>query len=215
MEDGQSVHTPQTKRTLLTPLSLRGAQRRGNLPEGKTYLRTRIKYSPTVARRPNTRRRWLTAEKSHTIETARCIYAPAYPPAVAHRREIPCNRNENKQTRITDQANDLNATVIARSAKRDVAISRKGRLTCVHGQNTRPWRLATLPVHAHRREIPYNRHGTICTRASLFARGGSPPCPRRLCAPRRLTVDKKCGGKAVFSFDKHGILSYNYTDLQK
>ena len=36
MEDGQSVHTPRTKRTLLTPLSLRGAQRRGNLPEGKT-----------------------------------------------------------------------------------------------------------------------------------------------------------------------------------
>ena len=55
-------------------------------------------------------------EKSHTIETARCIYAPAYPPAAAHRREIPRNRNDNKRTRITDQANTLNATVIARSA---------------------------------------------------------------------------------------------------
>ena len=43
-------------------------------------------------------------EKSHTIETARCIYAPAYPPAVAHRREIPRNRNENKRTRIPPNA---------------------------------------------------------------------------------------------------------------
>ena len=32
-------------------------------------------------------------ENSPAAETARCIYAPAYPPTVAHRREIPCNRN--------------------------------------------------------------------------------------------------------------------------
>ena len=31
-------------------------------------------------------------------------------------REIPYGRNENNRTRITDQANTLNATVIARSA---------------------------------------------------------------------------------------------------
>ena len=45
-----------------------------------------------------------SVEKSQPIETARCIYAPAYPPAVAHRREIPCNRNENKRTRIPPNA---------------------------------------------------------------------------------------------------------------
>ena len=36
-------------------------------------------------------------------------HAPAYPPAVARRREIPCNRNDDTRTRITDQANTLNA----------------------------------------------------------------------------------------------------------
>ncbi len=41
-----------------------------------------------------------SVEKSHTIETARCIYAPAYPPAVAHRREIPYNRDGNNRTRV-------------------------------------------------------------------------------------------------------------------
>ena len=74
-------------------------------------------------------------EKSPAEETARYIYAPAHSPAAAHRREIPRNRNENKRTRITDQANTLNATVIARSATRDAAISRKGRRT---------WRTRTL-----------------------------------------------------------------------
>ena len=78
----------KTKRTLLTPLSLwarRGGtkcrknspqvtvfsqsgevamlragrwQRRGNLPEGKTYLRTRTKYSPAVAHRRAKRTEW-------------------------------------------------------------------------------------------------------------------------------------------------------------
>ena len=42
--------------------------------------------------------------------------AQALRPAVAHRREIPRNRNDDTRTRITDQANTLNATVIARSA---------------------------------------------------------------------------------------------------
>ena len=62
-----------------------------------------------------TRRRWLTAEKSHTIETMtnahdpKHLPAPAYPPTVAHRREIPRNRNENERARIINQANDLNA----------------------------------------------------------------------------------------------------------
>ena len=55
-------------------------------------------------------------EKSPAAETARCIYAPAYLPTVAHRREIPYSRNDDTRTRITDQANTLNATVIARSA---------------------------------------------------------------------------------------------------
>ena len=59
-------------------------------------------------------------------------------PAVAHRREGPYNRNDDSRTRITDQANTFNATVVARSAERDAAISRKGKLTCVHGQNTCP-----------------------------------------------------------------------------
>ena len=41
-----------------------------------------------------------SVEKSTAIETARCIYAPAYPPAAALRREIHCNRNENNRTQI-------------------------------------------------------------------------------------------------------------------
>ena len=39
-------------------------------------------------------------EKSPAVETARNIYAPAYPPAAARRREIPYGRNENNRTRI-------------------------------------------------------------------------------------------------------------------
>ena len=39
-----------------------------------------------------------------------------YSPAVAHRREIPRNTNDDTRTRITDQANTLSDTVIARSA---------------------------------------------------------------------------------------------------
>ena len=78
------------------------------------------------------------AEKSPAAETARYVpapakcpqglpaapakcpqglpAAPAHLPAEAHRREIPYSRNDDTRTRITDQANTLNATVIARSA---------------------------------------------------------------------------------------------------
>ena len=77
-------------------------------------------------------------EKSPAVETARYAPAPAHLPAGvpcrtrlpqntcpwrlatlpvhAHRREIPHGRNDDTRTQITDQANTLNATVIARSA---------------------------------------------------------------------------------------------------
>ena len=42
-----------------------------------------------------------SVKKSHTIETARCIYAPAYPPAVAHRRDPPTI--ETRHACITSQ----------------------------------------------------------------------------------------------------------------
>ena len=95
------------------------------------------------------------------------------------------------------------AAVIARSAERDAAISRKGRLTCIYGQNTRRrWLTAEkshaaktaryvhapakcphgfraapahLPAVAHRREIPHGRNGTPRTSAGPLARTGSVP----------------------------------------
>ena len=54
-------------------------------------------------------------EKSPAAETERYVPAPAHLPAVARRREIPYKRNDDTRTRITDQANTLNAAVIARS----------------------------------------------------------------------------------------------------
>ena len=55
---------------------------------------------PTHPRRPACSRRF-TAEKFLAEETARCIPAPAYSPAVAHRREIPFGRNGTMHTRAS------------------------------------------------------------------------------------------------------------------
>ncbi len=129
-------------------------------------------------------------EKSHTIETARCIYAPAYPPAVARRREITRDRNDDTRTRITDQANTLNATVIARSEAtwqspgREDLLAYTDKILARGGSPSKH-----SPAVAHRREISYNRHGTIRTRASLFARGGSPPCLCMLTAEKSHTIE--------------------------
>ena len=124
-EDERTRITDQAN--TLNALSLRGAQRRGNLPEGKTYLRTRTKYSP----------------------------------AVAHRREILCERNDDTRTRITDQANDLNALSL-RGAQR------RGNLP--EGKTYLRTRTKYPPAVAHRREILCGRNGTIDTCACPLAR---------------------------------------------
>ena len=49
-------------------------------------------------------------EKSAAIETRTSAHDPQKDsPAVARRREIPCGKNDDTRTRITDQANTLNA----------------------------------------------------------------------------------------------------------
>ena len=57
------------------------------------------------------------------VETARCIYAPAYPPAVAHRREISCKINENNHTRIP---RILAGTVTVPCPRRLIAYKQEG-----------------------------------------------------------------------------------------
>ena len=69
-------------------------------------------------------------------------HAPASSPAVDHRREIPRGRNDDTRTRITDQANTLNATVIARSVATWQSPGREdGRNGAAQTQPTCLWRL--------------------------------------------------------------------------
>ena len=78
-------------------------------------------------------------------ETARYVPAPAHLPVHARHRENPCNRNDDTRTRITDQANTLNATVIARSAATWQSPGREMSET-----NTRqPARPRWLPAQKH------------------------------------------------------------------
>ncbi len=145
---------PYNKIIVVFPSSVLPSRRFGNppSPEGEgligcvhdCHLGTLVEKSPAVE--------GITNESDY----------PKYLPAVAHRREIPRNRNETKRTRITDQANTLNATVIARSAKRDAAISRKGR---------RKWRPRTLYLYRGRNE--HKRTRTVC-----LYRGGFLRCVR-------------------------------------
>ena len=88
--------------------------RRGNLPEGKTYLRTRLpEYSPAgaprreVPRNRNENNRTRPQKNTRprricvlTVETVRHIHAPARLPAAARHREIPRGRDENNRTRL-------------------------------------------------------------------------------------------------------------------
>ena len=78
-------------------------------------------------------------EKSPAVETARNIYAPAYPPAVAHRREIPHNRNENNRTRYAAGRGRPALPTASPRIGRDV-------------------------ISSVSREIPYGRNGTNRTR---------------------------------------------------
>ena len=128
-------------------MSFRGAQRRGNLPEGKRRPRTRASQSSVHILSHVISS---VVERSRGSETITIVYVmrrdegvppyrrlrresdtlsfrggsqeiqrnrngnnrprlPKYPPTVAHRREIPCNRNENERARIINQANTLNA----------------------------------------------------------------------------------------------------------
>ena len=98
---------PNNKRNVVFPSSVLPSRRFGNppFPEGEGLIGC-VHDCHLVA----------LVEKSPATETARYIYAPAHLPAAAHRREIPRNRNDDTRTRITDQANTLNTTVIARSA---------------------------------------------------------------------------------------------------
>ena len=111
-------------------------------------------------------------EKSHTIETARCIYAPAHLPAVAHRREIPRGKNENKRTRIPPNAcTHITLRHPERSAKRVVVkISRErneNKRTRIP-QNTCPRRLIACKQEGdgfvekpRQNEKPRGRHGFV------------------------------------------------------
>ena len=101
--------------------------------------------------------------------------APAHSPAVAHRREIPYSRNDDTRTRITDQANTLNATVIARSAATWQSPGREDILAYTNTPNTCPHGHRASPAVAHRREIPSGRNENNRTR---YAAGrGRPALP--------------------------------------
>ena len=56
-----------------------------------------------------------TVEKFSSLETKQPYTDTHIIATAAHRREILCDRNEDEHTRIINQANTLNATVIARS----------------------------------------------------------------------------------------------------
>ncbi len=121
------------------------------------------------------RPRWLTAAPAKCQHGLRA--APAHSPARAPRREIPRGRNvnirtrakylfcggiEHNRTRIIKTRVHPYCLVIARSAKRDAAISRKGR---------RKWRPRTLYLYRGRNE--HKRTRTVC-----LYRGGFLRCVR-------------------------------------
>ena len=123
--------------------------RRGNLPEGKTdepYTTTPIlarggsppwqspgrEMSLTDTRQP-ARPRWLTAEKSPATETITIVHDyPKYPPAVAHRREIPCVRNGTQHTRASPLARRGSLLTHARARK---YLSKRGLIALLSAQN--------------------------------------------------------------------------------
>ena len=149
----------------------------------------------SVPRRP-TCPRLLTAEKSPAAETARYVPAPAHLPAVAHRRESPYNSNGGTRTRITDQANTLNATVIARSEAtwqspgREDLLAYTDKILACGGSPP-----GHLPAVAHRREIPHSRNGTPRTRASQMpARAPCRASQMSAVAHRRFTATVRSGG---------------------
>ena len=121
-------------------MSFRALAEKSHAAETRTIVHKYPEYLPAVDHRrepPRQKRnapyprqptcpRWLAAEKSPAAEMARYVpapakcphglrAAPAHLPAGAYRRESPDHRNGGTRTRITDQANTLNAAVIARS----------------------------------------------------------------------------------------------------
>ena len=163
---------PNNKRNVVFPSSVLPSQCFGNppSPEGEGLIGC-VHDCHLVA----------LVEKSPAAETVRNIHAPAHLPAVAYRRESPYNRNDDTRTRITDQANTLNAAVIARSvatwqspgrenllAYTDKILARGGSPSRTPAAETERYvpAPAHLPAVARRREIPRGRNGTLRTRAS-------------------------------------------------
>ncbi len=105
---------PNNKRNVVFPSSVLPSRRFGNPPspegEGLIGCVHSCHSGALVEKSPATG----TAQNVHAL--AKCPHGHRASPAAAHRREIPYSRNDDTRTRITDQANTLNATVIARSA---------------------------------------------------------------------------------------------------
>ena len=135
---------------------------------------------------PNTRPRWLTAEKFPTVETARRISAPAHSPAVAHRRTPvpPCHCE--RSVAISRKGNVGNAPAPAKCPRWLTA----EKFPTVETETIEHENPEYSPAAALRREIPRERNGTPHIRAGSLARGGSAPCPQRLTAFRSLFYHK-------------------------
>ena len=118
---------PNNKRNVVFPSSILPSRCYGNppSPEGEGLIGCAHScYSVALVK------------KSHTIETARCIYAPAYPPAVAHRREIPCKRNVARAPAHPRQPARPRWLTAEKSSARETGTTEHER-----PPNTCPWRI--------------------------------------------------------------------------
>ena len=150
---------PYNKNIVVFPSSVLPSRRIGNppFPEGEGLIGC-VHDCHLVA----------LVEKSPAAETVRNIHAPAHLPAVARRRESPYNRNGGTRTRITDQANTLNAAVIARSVATWQSPGRENLLAYTD-------KILARGGSPSRNPPRQKRHATY---------------PRQLTCPRWLTVEK-------------------------